>query len=166
MLILRRALPAVSPAAVASRLAHLVDAMSMLLKASEKEELVRQALGCLASVADLTFDGVTESSRPNRKVLKPVFAFIGDPRPPVRHRAQLAATSVLKRAAEAQDQQTLDFASQHLTKMISAARPDKRTLDEIPARHAVTLLKAVALLLPPDNLSCVCEALIELPAKL
>merc|ERR1719230_1812809 len=140
--------------------------MTKLLKDSEKEELLRQGLGCLASVADLTFDGVTEASRPNRKILKPVFSFVGDQRPTVRHRAQLAATSVLKRAAEAQDQQTLDFATQHLAKMISSARPDKKSLDEIPARHAVTLLKAVAPLLPPDNVANLCEALIELPSKL
>jgi len=166
MLILRRALPAVSSAATAARLPHIVEAMTTVLKASEKEELVRQALGCLASLADMTFDGLTEASRPNRKILKPVFSFIGDPRPTVRHRAQLAATSVLKRAAEAKDQQTLDFASQHLAKMITAARPDKKTLDEIPARHAVTLLKAVAPLMPPANLDAVCAALIELPTKL
>jgi len=166
MLILRRALPVVSPAAAATRLQHIVEAMTAVLKDSSKEELVRQALGVLASIADMTFDGLTESSRPNRKVLKPVFSFIGDPRQAVRHRAQLAATSVLKRASEAQDQQTLDFASTHLAKMIAGARVDKKTLDEIPARHAVTLLKAVAPLLPPDNLSAVVEALVELPTKL
>jgi hypothetical protein len=166
MLILRRALPVVSSAVVAARLGDLVEALSTLLKAIEKEELVRQALGCLASVADMAFDGMTESARPNRKILKPVFSFIGDNRPLVRHRAQLAATSVLKRAAEAQDQQTLEFAAQHFAKMVNAARPDKKALDDIPARHAVTLLKAVAPLLPPSGLKIVCEALMELPAKL
>merc|ERR1719506_1818231 len=140
--------------------------MNTLFKSSEKEELVRQGLGILVTIAELTFEGATEASRPNRKILKPVFAFIGDQRPAVRHRAQLAATSVLKRAADAQDQQTLEFAAQHFAKMVNAARPDKKALDDIPARHAVALLKAVAPLLPPSGLKIVCEALMELPAKL
>lgn len=163
LLVLRKSLPAVSTSVAASKLSDIVAVLSLVLKAPEKEDLVRQALGCLAATADLAFDA---SSRPNRKVLKPIFSFLGDPRQSVRHRAQLAAVTVLKRSAAQGDQQTLEFASQHITSMLASARPDKKLLDEIPARHAIALLKASASVLPPEHLSGIFEALLGLPAKL
>jgi len=163
LMVLRKALPNVSAAVAASRINDIVAALSLVLKAPEKEELVRQALSCLAITADLAFDA---SSRPNRKVLKPIFSFLGDPRSAVRHRAQLSAVTVLKRSASQGDQQTLEFASQHIASMLASARPDKKMLDEIPARHAVALLKATASAFSAEQLSGVCEALLSLPAKL
>jgi len=163
LLVLRKALVVVPPSVAGIHVGEVVAALSLVLKAPEKEDLVRQVLGCLAATADLAYKA---GSRPNRKVLKPVFSFLGDPRPLVRHRAQLAATSVIRSSSTGSDQQTLDFATQHLAQMIACARPDKTLLDEIPARHAVTLLKVVSPLLPAENLSSVCMSLLSLPAQI
>lgn len=168
LLVLRKALPAVSTAVAQARLADVVAALGVVLK-WESEELVRLALGCLAAAAESAYDTGDkdgEGGRPNRKLLKPLFALIGDLRPAVRQRAQAVATSVLRRAATANDLQTLDFASQHLVQMISSARPDKQLLDDIPARHAVALLRSAAPLLPLEQLVRACHALLELPARL
>eukprot|EP00928_Gymnodinium_smaydae_P040303 TRINITY_DN27349_c0_g5_i1.p1 TRINITY_DN27349_c0_g5~~TRINITY_DN27349_c0_g5_i1.p1 ORF type:complete len:1381 (+),score=350.47 TRINITY_DN27349_c0_g5_i1:88-4230(+) len=163
MLILRRSLPAVSSSAVSSKLADIVAIMERILKSPENEELVRQVLGVLAALANIAYD---VGSRPNRKILKPIFTFLGDSRSGVRHRAQLAATAILRRSSAANDAQSLEFASQHLAQMIAAARPDKRSLEELPVQHAIVLLRSAASELPAEGLKNVCVALVGLPAKL
>jgi len=163
LLVLRKALTAVPANVVSSRLNEVVAVISAVLRKPEKEELAKRSLGCLAATADLAYD---VGSRPNRKVLKPIFNLVCDSHENVRHRAQLSAASILRRGAAASDEQTMEFATQHIVQMITSARPDKKLLNEIPARHAVTLLKAVASDLPVEPLGGICEALVKLPGTL
>lgn len=165
LLILHRSLPVVTPAVVHARMGDLVSALERALKASEhsaKAELARQVVGCFAAAANLAYDA---GSRPNRKVLKPVFQLLSDKRIAVRQRAQLAACAIVRRAKAAEDQQSLDFASQHLVQLLAAAKPD-RLAEELPAQRAVALLQACAEELPEQGLLEACMALVKLPGQL
>jgi len=163
LLILRKSMAAVPAAVVSSRLNDVIAVLDRVLKAPDQEDLMKQVLGCLAAVAGLAFDA---GSRPNRKVLKPVFACLADTRAPVRQRAQLAATAILRRSSATGDKQSLEFAAQQLSQMFAAARADKRSLDELPVQHAVSLLKNTANDFPADCLGEVLVALVSLPGKL
>lgn len=163
LLILRKAIPAAPPSAVVARFNDVVGAVSAILRKQEEDGLVRQGLGCLMAASDAAF---SSGSRPNRKVLKPVFACLGHARAPVQHQAELTAAFIVKRAAAVGDQQTVDFASQHLVQMLGAARHDKKSGNEAPAQRALTLIRAVAPSLPADSIGVVCEALLRLPGQL
>lgn len=162
LLVLRKALPAVSEAVVQARFNDLAEALAAVVK-SEEEGLVRQSLACMSVAADIAYNA---GSRPNRKVLKPIFSLLQDQRTQIRHQAELTVTLIAKRAAGANDQQTLESASQHIVQMVQSARPDKKVATENPAQLALTLLKAVAGMLPLDNLSGICVELLKLPALL
>lgn len=163
LFVLKRSLGSVPANVVQTRFNDVLEVLSAVLKSLEKEDLVKQVLSCLSAIADLAFDA---GSRPNRKVLKPVFALITDERQAVRHRAQLAAASILKRSAASNDQQSLEYASQHLSQMIAAARPDKKRLDDLPVKHALAVLKSTAKFLPSESLGDACDAALKLPALL
>eukprot|EP00927_Polykrikos_kofoidii_P041815 TRINITY_DN3566_c0_g1_i1.p1 TRINITY_DN3566_c0_g1~~TRINITY_DN3566_c0_g1_i1.p1 ORF type:complete len:1389 (-),score=303.85 TRINITY_DN3566_c0_g1_i1:301-4467(-) len=163
LLVVRKSIAAVPASVVQARLNEVVLALERIVKVPEKEELIRQALGCLAAAANLSYDA---NGRPNRKMLKPIFSFLADARFPVRHRAHLAATAILRRAKASGDQQTLEFASQHVAQMIANTRPDKKLIDDLPAKHAITFLKASAAEFSAEGLRAVGVALVGLPAQL
>ncbi|CAE7783661.1 Mzb1 [Symbiodinium sp. CCMP2592] len=164
LLILRRALPAVQASVAGSRLNDVVAALAPALRSQSSDAVVRQALACLTSTAEACYNA---NGRPNRKVLKPAFALLSDARTTVRRQAELSAVSLLKRAADAKDQQTVDFAVQHLTQMLQSARSDKKaSAEEIPAQRAVSLLRAISKLLPDESLGDIFAALTRLPALL
>eukprot|EP00930_Biecheleria_cincta_P067354 TRINITY_DN5388_c0_g1_i1.p1 TRINITY_DN5388_c0_g1~~TRINITY_DN5388_c0_g1_i1.p1 ORF type:complete len:1401 (+),score=326.79 TRINITY_DN5388_c0_g1_i1:64-4203(+) len=163
LLILRRALPSVSASVASSRLNDVVAALAPVFKAQTGESVTRQALLCLAIASEICY---AAGGRPNRKVLKPIFSLLADSRKSVRHQAELSAISILKKAAAAPDQQTMEFATQHLVQMLETARPDKKGSEEIPAQRAVSLLRAVSKVLPAEHLGIIFEALAKLPALL
>lgn len=163
LLILRRTLEAVSPNVVSARANDVIATLDRALKHAEvSEEVVRQSLGCLATVAGLCYDA---ASRPNRKLLKPVFQFMTDSRPAVRQRAMNVVILILRRAGPAADQQTLEFSATHLSQMVRSTRPD-RSLEENPASYAMVVLKGCAQELSAEELGEVFAALLTLPEQL
>lgn len=160
LLVLRKAIPAASPAAVSARLNDLALAITGVLRNPDDEGLIKQSLSSLMAAADAVYGG---GGRPNRKVLKPVFAFLGDQRSGIRHQAELTAMMIIKKAAAGGDQQSLDFATQHLVQMIACGRTNKKDVDEVPAKHALTLVRACGPVLPVANLVALIEELLKLP---
>eukprot|EP00929_Paragymnodinium_shiwhaense_P100288 TRINITY_DN6250_c0_g1_i1.p1 TRINITY_DN6250_c0_g1~~TRINITY_DN6250_c0_g1_i1.p1 ORF type:complete len:1362 (-),score=479.40 TRINITY_DN6250_c0_g1_i1:136-4221(-) len=163
LLILRRALAAVPPAVVHARLNDVVAVLERLLKAQENEELVRLCIGCLGAAANLAYDA---GSRPNRKVLKPVFVALQDPRSTVRRRSQLVATAIIRRAKIASDEQTFEFVCQHLAQIASSSKSGKAIFDELPVQNVVGVLRDTAEEFPTEGLGNICAALVALPGQL
>ena len=56
-----------------------------------------EALQCLSCCAEAAYKA---DARPNRKVLRPIFSYLSDPRSAVRRQAELSAVAVLQNAKE------------------------------------------------------------------
>lgn len=162
LFILRRALASVTPSVAHSRLNDVVASITNVFRSGVDEAVTRQAIVCLSVISDASY---AAAGRPNRKVLKPIFACLTDTRTGVRHQAGLSVVAIIKKAAGAKDNQTMEFSAQHLASMIESARPDKKA-EEIPAQRAVSLLRAIAPLLPEDQLNGILTAIARLPAAL
>ena len=163
LLILRRALPQLPSNLVAGRLNDIVTALTPLFRtgSTSSETSTRQALQCLSCCAEAAY---SVNARPNRKVLRPIFGYLSDPRSAVRRQAELSAVAILQKAKE--DPQTLAFASQQLTQMLQNASNTDKKAEEIPAQRAVSLLRATAPLIPDEQLGDIFVALTRLPALL
>eukprot|EP00435_Cladocopium_sp_Y103_P052576 s5_g16.t1 len=158
LFILRRALPQLPSSLVAARINDIVTALTPVFRSSSSETIVRQALQCLSCCAEAAYEA---SARPNRKVLRPIFSYLSDPRSSVRRQAELSA-----------DSQTIEFAVQHLTQMLQTASRSDKKAEEIPAQRvvasdtAVSLLRAASKLIPDQQLGDIFVALTRLPALL
>ena len=163
LLILRRALPQLPSNLVAGRLNDIVTALTPLFRtgSTSSETSTRLALQCLSCCAEAAY---SVDARPNRKVLRPIFGYLSDPRSAVRRQAELSAVAILQKAQE--DSQTLAFASQQLTQMLQNASNTDKKAEEIPAQRAVSLLRATAPLIPDQQLGDIFVALTKLPALL
>jgi len=161
LFILRRALPQLPPSLVAGRINDIVAALTPVFRSSSSETIVRQALQCLSCCAEAAYES---SARPNRKVLRPIFSYLSDPRSSVRRQAELSAVAILQKAQE--DSQTIEFAVQHLTQMLQTASRSDKKAEEIPAQRAVSLLRAASKLIPDQQLGDIFVALTRLPALL
>lgn len=163
LLILRRALPQLPSNLVAGRLNDIVTALTPLFRtgSTSSETSTRLALQCLSCCAEAAY---SVDARPNRKVLRPIFGYLSDPRSAVRRQAELSAVAILEKAQE--DSQTLAFASQQLTQMLQNASNTDKKAEEIPAQRAVSLLRATAPLIPDQQLGDIFVALTKLPALL
>lgn len=162
LLVLRRAMQATSAFAVCACFNNLVLAIGAVLKHSDEDVLVKQALSCLLEAAQAAYNA---NSRPNKKVLKPVFSYLAVQKTDVRRKSEIVATAILKKAVAANDEQTLESATQHLCQMIAEGRTSKKTEVEIPAQHALIVLRAVGNM-PVPNLTQVFDELLKMPGRI